>query len=357
MAPRRRSDRPLAQDEAAFRTLYAQRQPMYHDVADARTSEGRRRPRRRWRPRRAGRARAAGRARPRRRPGRARRDAHVAGIHGWTPSSRSAPAAASHELAPGEEAKRSSRSRRSGTSSGSTRGTSSRSAAVHDRRRRVRGRDLPARDRLGRGADDARRPGRCGDRRQDSDRPPGGKNLVGAFHWPVRTVIDLRRSRHSAGRAAEGAGRGRQDRPARGRADLGAARTSRCVAAQRSRPRSACATRTSAASGRCSISATRSPTRSRRPPATSSARRRGGARAARRAPALRPRRPTAVEETLAAAAGARRPRRAWAALPRDKKATAERSRLVLLEAPGRPASASSCPRPRCARALDALIAG
>ena len=42
--PRRRgavrgSDRPLAQDEAAFRTLYDQRRPLYDDASDARTRD------------------------------------------------------------------------------------------------------------------------------------------------------------------------------------------------------------------------------------------------------------------------------------------------------------------------------
>ena len=81
---------------------------------------------------------------------------------------------------------------------------------------------------------------------------PDGKNLVGAFHWPVRTVIDpatLETLPQEERR--ERARRGRQDRPARGRADLGAA-AGRAGAPlrQRSRPRSACATRTTAASAR-----------------------------------------------------------------------------------------------------------
>ena len=97
---------------------------------------------------------------------------------------------------------------------------------------------LPARGRLGRGADDARRPGRRRDRRQDGDRPARtAKNLVGAFHWPVRTVIDPATARDAAGgRARERTRRGREDRPARRRAALGAARSpSRCAAAPRSR--------------------------------------------------------------------------------------------------------------------------
>ena len=50
---------------------------------------------------------------------------------------------------------------------------------------------LPARRALGRRPDDARRPGRRGDRRQDRRSTlTAGKNRVGAFHWPARTVID-----------------------------------------------------------------------------------------------------------------------------------------------------------------------
>ena len=75
---------------------------------------------------------------------------------------------------------------------------------------------------------------------------PEGKNLVGAFHWPLRTVIDPalletlpereRQERH---------GRGRQDRAAGRRAAVGAARTpSSSGAAPRSSPPSASAIRT-----------------------------------------------------------------------------------------------------------------
>ena len=43
---------------------------------------------------------------------------------------------------------------------------------LHDRRRRSRGRDVPARRALARGSDDSARAGRCRDRRQDRARPP-----------------------------------------------------------------------------------------------------------------------------------------------------------------------------------------
>jgi 3-dehydroquinate synthetase/shikimate kinase len=49
--------------------------------------------------------------------------------------------------------------------------------------------------------------------------------------------------------------------------------------------------------------------------------------------------------------------RAWAALTRDKKGVAGRPRLVLLEAPGRPVTGVELPEEDVRRALDALIAG
>ena len=46
---------------------------------------------------------------------------------------------------------------------------------LHDRRGGLRGRDVPARRSVGRRADDARRPGRRGDRRQDGGQPARGQ--------------------------------------------------------------------------------------------------------------------------------------------------------------------------------------
>jgi len=48
--------------------------------------------------------------------------------------------------------------------------------------------------------------------------------------------------------------------------------------------------------------------------------------------------------------------RAWAALRRDKKVSDGRVRLVLLEAPGRPAVGAELPEPEVRAALDELIA-
>ena len=79
---------------------------------------------------------------------------------------------------------------------------------------------------------------------------PDAKNLVGAFHWPVRTVIDPAHARDAArGRARERPRRGGQDRSAGREAALGAA-AGRAGASRvpPSRRPSACATRTTAAS-------------------------------------------------------------------------------------------------------------
>ena len=99
---------------------------------------------------------------------------------------------------------------------------------------------------------------------------PGGKNLVGAFHWPARVVIDPGTLETLPdARARERDGRGREDGPADGAARLGAPdRRARAPVRRRSRLRSASPTRTTAARATSSISATRSGMRSRRPPAT-----------------------------------------------------------------------------------------
>ena len=73
---------------------------------------------------------------------------------------------------------------------------------------------------------------------------PQGKNLVGAFHWPARVVIDPTSSRRSpsasAGRARPSASR---------RELLAGGRARRPCAPPRTRPRSACATPKTATSG------------------------------------------------------------------------------------------------------------
>ena len=69
-------------------------------------------------------------------------------------------------------------------------------------------------------ADDARRHGRRGDRRQDRrSTPTEGKNLAGAFHFPAAGARRPELPVHAPRRgAARGDGRGREDGPARRRA-------------------------------------------------------------------------------------------------------------------------------------------
>ena len=79
---------------------------------------------------------------------------------------------------------------------------------------------------------------------------PDAKNLVGAFHWPVRTVIDpATLETLPEAELANGRGGGRQDGAAGRRAVLGAAsRRAGATLRLRSRRPSACATRTTGAS-------------------------------------------------------------------------------------------------------------
>ena len=186
-------DRPLAQDEAAFRTLYEQRRPLYDDAADARVDdveeailaaggihvE-------------AGALESLGALVP----GEAVEivsDARVAGIYGMDVQlALGARARALHELAPGEQAKtveslealwHALRLERGGTlvalGGGCTTDVAGFAAATY-----LRGIDWVAVPTTLVGQVDAAIGGKT------AIDLPGGKNLVGAFHWPVRTVID-----------------------------------------------------------------------------------------------------------------------------------------------------------------------
>jgi shikimate kinase / 3-dehydroquinate synthase len=66
--------------------------------------------------------------------------------------------------------------------------------------------------------------------------------------------------------------------------------------------------------------------------------------------------PSPVEETLAPQPVRVDPERAWAAMRRDKKAAGGRIRLVLLDAPGRPRWPAEVPEPEVRRALEGIIA-
>jgi 3-dehydroquinate synthetase/shikimate kinase len=187
-------DRPLAQDEAAFRTLYEQRQPLYDRAADARTQDL------------EGAVLAAGGVHvelgalerlgdlvPGDGPVEIVSDARVAGIHGMdTQLALGARARAMHELAPGEMAKtvesiealwHALRLERGGTlvalGGGCTTDVAGFAAATY-----LRGIDWVAVPTTLVGQVDAAIGGKT------AVDLPDAKNLVGAFHWPVRTVID-----------------------------------------------------------------------------------------------------------------------------------------------------------------------
>ena len=187
-------DRPLAQDESAFRTLYEQRRPLYDDAADARATDL------------DGAVLAAGGVHID--TGALERlgelvpgagaieivsDARVAGIYGMDVQlALGARARAVHELAPGEQAKtvesledlwQALRLERAGTlvalGGGCTTDVAGFAAATFKR-----GVDWVAVPTTLVGQVDAAIGGKT------AIDLPGGKNLVGAFHWPVRTVID-----------------------------------------------------------------------------------------------------------------------------------------------------------------------
>ena len=334
-------DRPLAQDEAAFRTLYEQRQPLYDGAADARTSDL------------DGAVLAAGGVHVE--PGALEQlgelvpgegqieivsDARVAGIYGMDVQlALGARARAVHELAPGEQAKtveslealwHALRLERSGTlvalGGGCTTDVAGFAAATY-----FRGIDWVAVPTTLVGQVDAAIGGKT------AIDLPDGKNLVGAFHWPVRTVIDpatletlppeeVANGRAEVVKTGLLAGEpiwelplGEQVRRARRVQD-------RALPARPARPR-----RARAAQPRPHVRARARGGGGLR----AAARPRRRARPARRAAALRPRHDV-VEETLRPEPVRVDRDAAWAALARDKKVVDGTPRLVLLEAPGKP---------------------
>ena len=207
----RGSDRPLAQDEAEFRQLYARRRPVYEQIADGRAADL------------DGLVLAAAGVHVE--TGALERlgelvggdgaveiatDAHVAGIYGMEAQlALGARVRRLHELPPGEQAKsvdalerlwRDLRLDRRGTlvalGGGTTTDAVGFAAATW-----LRGIDWVAVPTTLVGQVDAAIGGKT------AIDLPGGKNLVGAFHWPVRTVIDpalldtLPDKEHANGRA------------------------------------------------------------------------------------------------------------------------------------------------------------
>ena len=190
----RGSDRPLAQDERKFRKRYQRRQRLYEEVADATATDA------------DGVVLAAGGVHveigslerlselvPGDGPVEIVSDARVAGIHGMdTQLALGTRARASHELAPGEQAKsveslealwHALRLERGGTlvalGGGCTTDAAGFAAATY-----LRGIDWVAVPTTLVGQVDAAIGGKT------AIDLPDGKNLIGAFHWPVRTVID-----------------------------------------------------------------------------------------------------------------------------------------------------------------------
>ncbi len=190
----RGSDRPLARDEDQFRALYAERQPLYDEAADARARDAddvvlagggiHVRP---------GALESLGALVPGDGPVALVTDPHVAGIHGATAQlALGSRLASTHELPVGEEAKsvaacerlwRELSLERGGTvlafGGGCTTDAAGFAAATY-----LRGVPWVAVPTTLVGQADAAIGGKT------ALNLPGGKNLVGAFHWPAATIVD-----------------------------------------------------------------------------------------------------------------------------------------------------------------------
>ena len=355
-------DRPLAQDEAAFRTLYEQRQPLYDDAADARADDL------------EGAVLAAGGVHVE--AGALERlgelvpgdgaveivsDARVAGIYGVDVQlALGAHSRAVHELAPGEQAKtvesleelwQALRLERNGTlialGGGCTTDVAGFAAAPD-----LRGIAWVAVPTTLVGQVDAAIGGKT------AIDLPEGKNLVGAFHWPVRTVIDpatletlpepeLANGRAEVVKTGLLAGEplwelalGEQVRRA------AAFKTSVCLRDPRDRGE-----RAQLNLGHTFAHALEAAAAFELPHGRAVAL---GLLAALRLSGLDT---TAVEETLRPEPVRVDRERAWAALARDKKAVGGAPRLVLLAAPGKPRLGVELPAADVRAALDALIVG
>jgi len=356
------SDRPLAQDEAAFRTLYEERRPLYNDAADARIRDL------------DGGVLAAagvhvetgalerlGELVPGDGPVELVSDARVAGIYGMDAQlALGARSRASHELAPGEQAKsveslealwHALRLERGGTlvalGGGCTTDAAGFAAATY-----LRGIDWVAVPTTLVGQVDAAIGGKT------AIDLPDGKNLIGAFHWPVRTVIDpatletLPQAELDNGRAEVVktgllAGEPLWELPLPEQVRRCAAfKTAVCLRDPHDRGE-----RTQLNLGHTFAHALEAAAGFELPHGRAVAL---GLLAALRLSGLDT---AAVEETLRPEPVRVDRDLAWAAIARDKKVVGGVPRLVLLEAPGRPKLGVELPAAEVRAALDALIAG
>ena len=354
--------RPLAQDEAAFRTLYEQRRPLYDDAADARAGDL------------DGIVLAVGGVHVE--TGSLERlgeliagdgpielvsDARVAGIYGMDAQlALGARARASHELAPGEQAKsveslealwHALRLERGGTlvalGGGCTTDAAGFAAATY-----LRGIDWVAVPTTLVGQVDAAIGGKT------AIDLPDGKNLVGAFHWPVRTVIDpatletlpqaeLENGLAEVVKTGLLAGEPLWELPLPAQVRRCAAfKTAVCVRDPRDR-----GDRAQLNLGHTFAHALEAAAGFELPHGRAVAL---GLLAALRLSGLDT---TAVEETLRPEPVQVDRDLAWAALARDKKVVGGVPNLVLLEAPGRPKLGVQLPPAEVRAALDELIAG
>jgi shikimate kinase/3-dehydroquinate synthase len=356
------SDRPLAQDEAAFRTLYEQRQPLYRAAADARTQDL------------EGAILAAGGVHvelgalerlgalvPGDGPVEVVSDARVAGIHGMDAQlALGVRARALHELAPGEMAKtvesiealwHALRLERGGTlvalGGGCTTDVAGFAAATY-----LRGIDWVAVPTTLVGQVDAAIGGKT------AIDLPDAKNLVGAFHWPVRTVIDpatletlpeaeLANGRAEVVKTGLLAGEPLWELPLAEQVRRTAAfKTAVCLRDPHDR-----GARVQLNLGHTFAHALEAAAGFALPHGRAVAL---GLLAALRLSGLDT---TAVEQELRPEPVRVDRDEAWAALARDKKVVGGVPRLVLLDAPGRPRVGVELPAADVRAALDSLIAG
>ena len=333
------SGRPLARDPEAFRALFEERRPLYESAdASATDLDG------------VVLAAAGVHFAPHRELNAAAviADAHVAEVHAIDATRTVPRGEAAKTLAEAERLWRALTVDRGGDARRDRR-------RLDDRSRRLRRGHLPARDRLDRGAVDARRPGRRGDRREGRHRPARGEEPRRRVPLavPDRDRPDAPRDAARGG-TAQRSRRGREDGPTARRAALGARHVRAGAHVCRVQvgdlpPRPLRPRRSGAAQPWPHVCAR----------ARSCVRLHASARPSRRARTARRAAASRVSTTRPASSSAcSRPRRsavdrdaAWAALQRDKKAVGGAIRLVLLEMPG----SSRVSRPRSSPPASARL--